>query len=156
MAEASGLSRVAAHERDAIGATSIGTGQLLGVAIDAGVRHVVLGIGGSATTDGGKGLFDGLIATDRPLDEVDLEVACDVDNPLLGPKGAAATYGPQKGATPEDVELLDARNATWADELESREGRQEREPAPPVASGSRCSRCRTASARSRCAPASNC
>ncbi len=107
----------------------------MGAAIDAGVRHVVLGIGGSATTDGGKGLLDGLLATDRPLDEVDVEIACDVDNPLLGPKGAAATYGPQKGATPEDVELLDTRNAAWADELEAREGRRERDTPGAGAAG---------------------
>jgi glycerate kinase len=126
MAEASGLSRVAAAERDPIGATSIGTGELLGAAIDAGARHVTLGIGGSATTDGGRGLLEGLADGGRRLDETDLEVACDVSNPLLGPAGAAATYGPQKGATPDDVVSLDARNAAWADELEAREGRSER------------------------------
>jgi glycerate 2-kinase len=72
MAEASGLSRVAPSERDPIGATSIGTGQLLAAAIDSGVRHVTLGIGGSATTDGGRGLLDGLLTVERRLSEVAL------------------------------------------------------------------------------------
>jgi len=135
MAEASGLSRVAAAERDPIGATSIGTGELLGAAIDAGATHVTLGIGGSATTDGGRGLLEGLADGGRRLDETDLEVACDVSNPLLGPAGAAATYGPPKGPTPADVVSLDARNAAWADELEAREGRSERDTPGAGAAG---------------------
>jgi glycerate kinase len=135
MAEASGLSRLAPDERDAIGATSIGTGELIGAAIDAGAQHVTLGIGGSATTDGGRGLLEGLVDGGRRLDRTDLEVACDVSNPLLGPDGAAAIYGPQKGATPADVETLDARNAAWADELEAREGRRERDTPGAGAAG---------------------
>ncbi|HET8784003.1 MAG TPA: glycerate kinase [Candidatus Limnocylindrales bacterium] len=135
MAEASGLSRVAPGDRDAVAATSVGTGELIGAAIDAGARHVTLGIGGSATTDGGRGLIEGLAKGDRRLDQVDLEVACDVTNPLLGPTGAAATYGPQKGASPDDVAALDARNAAWADELEAREGRRERDTPGAGAAG---------------------
>jgi glycerate 2-kinase len=135
MAEASGLSRVAAAERDPIAATSVGTGELVGAAIDAGARHVTLGIGGSATTDGGRGLLEGLQDGSRRLDVTELEVACDVSNPLLGPTGAAATYGPQKGATPDDVMALDARNAAWADELEALEGRRERETPGAGAAG---------------------
>jgi glycerate 2-kinase len=135
MAEASGLSRVTAAERDPIGATSIGTGELVGAAIDAGARHVTLGIGGSATTDGGRGLLDGLTEGGRRLDRTDLEVACDVSNPLLGPAGAAATYGPQKGATPADIVSLDERNAAWADDLEAREGRIERDTPGAGAAG---------------------
>jgi glycerate 2-kinase len=135
MAEASGLSRVAPAERDAIAATSVGTGELVGAAIDAGVRQVILGIGGSATTDGGQGLLDGLLANGRRLETIDLEVACDVSNPLLGPTGAAATYGPQKGATLDDVALLDARNAAWAEMLEAREGRRERDTPGAGAAG---------------------
>ncbi len=135
MAAASGLSRVTAAERDPIGATSVGTGELVGAAIDAGVRHVTLGIGGSATTDGGRGLLEGLDDGRRRLDGTDVEVACDVSNPLLGPTGAAATYGPQKGATPDDVATLDARNAAWADELERLEGRQERDTPGAGAAG---------------------
>ena len=153
MAEASGLSRLAADERDPIGATSVGTGELVGAAIDAGARHITLGIGGSATTDGGRGLLEGLGGRRPRLDAVDVEVACDVSNPLLGPTGAAAIYGPQKGATPDDVVALDARNAAWADELEARRvaaNATRRGPARPVASASRCWPPRVASARSRC------
>ena len=135
MAEASGLSRVAPAERDPIAATSVGTGELVGAAIDAGARHVTLGIGGSATTDGGRGLLEGLADGGRRLDATDVEVACDVSNPLLGPTGAAATYGPQKGASPEDVAALDARNAAWADELEATEGRRERDTPGAGAAG---------------------
>jgi glycerate kinase len=135
MAEASGLSRVTAAERDPIGSTSVGTGELVGAAIDAGARHVTLGIGGSATTDGGRGLLEGLADGGRRLDGTDLEVACDVSNPLLGPTGAAAVYGPQKGATPRDVAELDDRNAAWADELEAREGRRERDTPGAGAAG---------------------
>ena len=135
MAEASGLSRVAAVERDAIAATSVGTGELVGAAIDAGAHHITLGIGGSATTDGGRGLLEGLEDGGRRLDSTDLEVACDVSNPLLGPTGAAATYGPQKGASPDDVTMLDARNAAWADELEALEGRRERDTPGSGAAG---------------------
>jgi glycerate kinase len=135
MAEASGLSRVAPADRDPIAATSVGTGQLVGAAIDAGAHHITLGIGGSATTDGGRGLLQGLEDGDRRLDATDLEVACDVSNPLLGPTGAAATYAPQKGATPDDVVRLDARNEAWADELEALEGRRERETPGAGAAG---------------------
>jgi glycerate kinase len=135
MAEASGLSRVAPGERDPIAATSIGTGELLRAAIDAGARHITLGIGGSATTDGGFGLLHALLGQDHDLGAIDLEVACDVSNPLLGPTGAAATYGPQKGATQEDVAALDRRNAAWADVLEGREGRRERDTPGAGAAG---------------------
>jgi glycerate kinase len=135
MAQASGLSLVAAGERDPIASTSVGTGELVGVAIDSGARHVTLGIGGSATTDGGRGLLDGLLAGGRDLTGVELEVACDVSNPLLGPDGAAAVYGPQKGASPADIMVLDARNAAWADEVEAREGRSERETPGAGAAG---------------------
>jgi glycerate kinase len=137
MAEASGLSRVAVAERDAIAATSQGTGELIRIALDAGVTSIVLGIGGSATTDGGAGLLRGLGADadrdravadlsgiDLRLGTVDLAVACDVSNPLLGPSGAAAIYGPQKGATPEDVVELDRRLALFADALEAAIGRR--------------------------------
>jgi len=94
----------------------------------------------------------------RRLESVDLEVACDVSNPLLGPAGAAATYGPQKGARPDDVAFLDRRNADWADELEAREGRRERDTpgaARRAVSALPCSRSRIASGPSRCAPGSS-
>lgn len=139
MAAASGLSRLTADERDPVAATSVGTGDLIRAALDAGVTSIVLGIGGSATTDGGAGLLRGLgAATDRDtgtadladldprLAGVDLQVACDVSNPLLGPAGAAAVYGPQKGATPALVANLDARLATFAAALDATSGRSER------------------------------
>lgn len=135
MAEASGLSRVALGERDTISATSVGTGDLIRAALDAGVTSIVLGIGGSATTDGGAGLLRALggdVDRDMPradlttldprLSGVDLAVACDVSNPLLGPTGAAAVYGPQKGASPADVAELDCRLARYADALEAAVG----------------------------------
>ncbi|HSO29753.1 MAG TPA: glycerate kinase [Candidatus Sulfomarinibacteraceae bacterium] len=146
LAAASGLSRLDPAELDPIGATTHGTGDLLRAALDAGVRHVVLGIGGSATTDGGRGILEALGAVvtalgadrggrvsvdlaglDPRLTLVSLEVACDVTNPLLGERGAAATYGPQKGASPVQVRELDARNAAWADALEAAAGRDARD-----------------------------
>ena len=147
MAEASGLSRVARAERDPVRASSIGTGQLLLAAAAAGVQRVTLGIGGSATTDGGRGLLLGLGARvdhdgrpdltplDPALGQIELEVACDVSNPLLGADGAAAVFGPQKGATPDLVAQLDARNADWADLLEAAAGRRERDTPGAGAAG---------------------
>jgi glycerate kinase len=143
MAESSGLSLVAPDERDAVRATSAGLGELLVMVAASGVGEVILGIGGSATTDGGFGMLAALgmgyapRTTDGPprgipgdLEEVSLEdldrdlgrvgmaVACDVSNPLLGPTGAAAVYGPQKGASPDQVAMLDGRLAHFADLLE--------------------------------------
>jgi glycerate kinase len=134
MAEASGLALVPADRRNPEVTTTIGTGELLLAAVRAGASRVVLGIGGSATNDGGAGfaqalgfrLLDpsgadlppgggALARLDRivppvhpPLAGVAIEVACDVQNPLCGPDGASAVYGPQKGATPETVRRLDA------------------------------------------------
>ncbi len=140
MAQASGLSLVVAAERDAVSATSRGTGDVLRAVLDAGIREIALGIGGSATTDGGAGLLralgaavsDDLAAVDLAgldprLAEVRLRIACDVTNPLLGPDGAAAVYGPQKGATPELVAALDARLVRYADALEAATGREARD-----------------------------
>jgi glycerate kinase len=146
MAEASGLSRVRPDERDPIRATTRGTGELLEQALDGGVRRIILGIGGSATTDGGRGILEALGARDDGTDvdlggldprlaDVDLEIACDVSNPLLGPRGAAAIYGPQKGATVAQVGELDTRLASWADRLERATGRRERETAGAGAAG---------------------
>ena len=139
LAAASGLSRVMAGERDAARASSAGAGDLIRAALDSGIREVVLGIGGSATTDGAAGLLAALGARvdaslvsvdltelDPRLAELRLRVACDVTNPLLGDDGAAAVYGPQKGATPDEVRRLDARLARWADALETATGRSER------------------------------
>lgn len=148
MAAASGLSRMTAAERDAVNATTTGTGDLLRAVLDAGIRDIAIGIGGSATTDGGAGLLRALGASvsedlaavdlgglDPRLAETSLRIACDVSNPLLGPDGAAAVYGPQKGATPELVALLDTRLARFADALEVATGRRERDTAGAGASG---------------------
>jgi glycerate kinase len=148
MAEASGLSRVGAAERDAVAATSIGTGDAIRAALDMGVTSIILGIGGSATTDGGAGLLQGLGAEadrqearadlaglDPRLAAVDLAVACDVTNPLLGPSGAAAVYGPQKGATTDDCAELDRQLAFYADALEAAAGRHVRDVAGAGAAG---------------------
>ena len=147
-AEASGLSRGSATDRDAAAATSLGTGELVRAAIDAGATAIVLGIGGSATTDGGAGLLVGLGATadrdapamdlaglDSRLAAIDLQVACDVSNPLLGEAGAAAVYGPQKGATPGLVPDLDAGLARFADALDAAAGRGERDTPGAGAAG---------------------
>lgn len=137
LAEASGLSRLAADERDPIGASTLGTGEVLRAVLDEGIRTITLGIGGSATTDGGAGILRALGATigdgkadlgglDPRLAEVDMRIACDVSNPLLGPTGAAATYGPQKGATPAQVRQLDTALDRYAHWLLQATGRDER------------------------------
>jgi glycerate 2-kinase len=162
LAVASGLSRVAPEERDPMTATTLGTGQVLAAAIGLGCRDIVLGIGGSATTDGGTGLLVALgarfldaegedlspggaslsrLATVElggvadVLGEVSITIATDVTNPLLGETGAAATYGPQKGASPAQVEELDAALARLADVLERATGRRERETSGAGAAG---------------------
>ena len=138
LAAASGLSRLAPDELDPIGASTLGTGEVVRAALDAGVESIVIGIGGSATNDGGRGLLEGIGSGDGVgvrLAAVDVVVACDVANPLLGPSGAAATYGPQKGASPEQVAQLDARLARWADELERETGRDERKTPGAGAAG---------------------
>jgi glycerate kinase len=150
MATASGLSLVARAERDPVRATTRGTGDVLRAVLDAGIRDIALGIGGSATTDGGAGLLRALGAEvsddlsaldlaglDPRLGEVRLRIACDVTNPLLGSDGAAAVYGPQKGATPGLVAALDARLAGFAGALEAATGRRERDTPGAGAAGGR-------------------
>jgi glycerate kinase len=134
MASASGLAVDPPHLRNPLKASSQGTGELIRNALDAGARRFILGIGGSATNDGGGGMLQalGVRLRDANGDELGpggaelsrlasidisnldprlkgcvIDVACDVDNPLTGPTGASATFGPQKGATPEMVEQLD-------------------------------------------------
>lgn len=146
LAEASGLSRLAASERDPVGASTQGTGEVLRAVLDEGIRTITLGIGGSATTDGGAGILRALGAAigdgradlgglDPRLAEVDLRIACDVSNPLLGPTGAAATYGPQKGATPAQVSQLDVALDRYAHWLLLATGRDERETPGAGAAG---------------------
>ncbi|MCF3963705.1 glycerate kinase, partial [Streptomyces fuscigenes] len=146
MAEASGLQHLPPGVFAPLTATTHGTGELLRAALDAGARSVVLGVGGSASTDGGAGMLTALgarflDAAGRPVAEgggglaalasadlsgldprlahTEIVLASDVDNPLTGPKGAAAVYGPQKGAGPEDVVALDAALGRYAAVLES-------------------------------------
>jgi glycerate 2-kinase len=152
LAEASGLSCLPDGEpRSPLEATTEGTGEVLEAVLDAGVRHVLLGLGGSATTDGGSGLLHALgvwyrgstggelpgpvpdvaaidlAALDPRLAELEMRIACDVTNPLLGEHGAAATYAPQKGAWPEDIETLEAWLTHYADLLEKAAGTRARD-----------------------------
>ncbi|SJL84242.1 glycerate kinase [Vibrio palustris] len=134
MAAASGLHHVPPEQRNPLLTTTYGTGELITAVLDQGVQHIIIGIGGSATNDGGVGMaqalgikmldnhgrelaygggaLHGLARIDRSgldsrLATVQLEVACDVDNPLCGPAGASHVFGPQKGAAPEMVAKLD-------------------------------------------------
>jgi glycerate kinase len=150
MAAASGLPLVPPGRRDPRIATTRGTGDLIRAALDGGLRRIVIGIGGSATNDGGAGMAralgarfldaDGrelpeggaalarlaridLAGLDQRLSQSTLLVACDVDNPLSGPRGASAVYGPQKGATPEMVRQLDAALAHFGELARAATGR---------------------------------
>ena len=134
MAAASGLHLVPPEQRNPMKTTSFGTGELIKAALDLGVKKIILGIGGSATNDAGAGMLQALgvqlldannqqiglggdnlsliskidlSKLDSRLQQVEILVACDVDNPLCGEKGASAVFGPQKGATPEIVQQLD-------------------------------------------------
>ncbi|MFF9183932.1 glycerate kinase [Streptomyces misionensis] len=149
MAEASGLQRLPAGVFAPLTASTYGSGELLRAALDAGARTIVFGVGGSATTDGGAGMLaalgarfldgDGapvppgggglaglaradLSGLDPRLSSVELVLASDVDNPLTGPKGAPAVYGPQKGASPAQVRALDAALGHYAEVLEAEVG----------------------------------
>jgi glycerate 2-kinase len=124
-AQASGLWRLQERELDAVAASSHGTGELIGAAVDAGAREIVITVGGSATTDGGRGALAALGAhfTSRTADVrelrrrlrgVKLLLACDVRIPLTGTDGAARLFAPQKGASPEEVEELERRLVAWA------------------------------------------
>ncbi len=151
MASASGLPLVPKEQRDPRITSTYGTGQLMMAALDAGLRKLVIGIGGSATNDGGTGMaralgvrfLDGegrdlpegggalvglaridVSRLDPRLAEASLLVACDVDNPLCGPRGASAVYGPQKGATPEMVQALDAALGVFAQQAAVVTGRE--------------------------------
>ncbi|WP_329483462.1 glycerate kinase [Kribbella sp. NBC_01484] len=143
LADVSGLVRLPAGRPAPMTATSYGTGQLIAAAIDAGCRKVILGIGGSASTDGGAGLVHALTGTEsldlpalrQRLRGVEIVVACDVDNPLTGPKGAAAVYGPQKGATPEQIADLDSALSRWADLVARETGRDLRDAPGAGAAG---------------------
>lgn len=107
--------------RTAVEARSRGVGELVRTALSRGARTVVVGLGGSSTTDGGAGMIEALGGPDAAtsaLREIDLVAATDVDNPLLGPAGAAAVFGPQKGADAATVDFLEARLAQWCGQLD--------------------------------------
>jgi glycerate kinase len=150
MAAASGLPLLAPQERDPLRASTHGTGDLIAAALDAGARRLIIGVGGSATVDGGAGMAEALGVrllddTGDPLPpgggallrlahvdlsglhpglrEVEIDVLCDVQNPLVGPNGAARVFGPQKGATPAMVETLDAALGRLGEVLEREVGR---------------------------------
>ncbi|MFF8424249.1 MULTISPECIES: glycerate kinase [unclassified Streptomyces] len=162
MAEASGLQRLPAGVFAPLTASTYGSGELLRAALDAGARTIVFGVGGSATTDGGAGMLSALGARfldedgepvppgggglaelaradlsglDPRLSTVELVLASDVDNPLTGPKGAPAVYGPQKGASPDDVAALDAALAHFAKVLETAVGPRAAEHAAAPGAG---------------------
>ncbi|MCE7791616.1 glycerate kinase [Salipaludibacillus sp. CUR1] len=151
MASASGIHLVPNHSKDPKITTTYGTGELIKAALDLGVKKFIIGIGGSATNDGGSGMFQALggslldysgneiakgglalkeLATidtsnlDPRLKDVKIRVACDVDNSLTGSKGASAVYGPQKGATDKDILLLDEALAHYAALIKSQLGKE--------------------------------
>lgn len=155
MAEASGLALLDEPQRDPLRTSSFGTGQLLRAAIDAGCTRVLVGVGGSATVDGGAGCLQALgwvhrdrsgavleapirggmvsaiDAVEAPVGgpAVEVNVLVDVDNPLLGTRGAAVVFGPQKGATPDGVRTLDTGLERWAVVL----SKTQRRPSPEMA-----------------------
>ncbi|MFD2932791.1 glycerate kinase [Spirosoma flavum] len=141
MANASGLQLVKPDELDPLRATSFGTGELIKLALDKGVKEIILAIGGSATVDGGTGILRALgirflmaegtfLTTPESLTDLaridvsgldqrilacEVNILCDVDNTLVGEQGSAAVFGPQKGATPEGVKKLDASLSKFAE-----------------------------------------
>jgi glycerate kinase len=145
MAACAGLPLVPSERRDPRITTTYGVGELILAALERGCHHFIIGIGGSATNDGGAGMAQALGASlqtsdraeiarggaalatlarintstlDKRLAACQFEVACDVNNPLCGPTGATAIYGPQKGATPEMVAQLDAALGNYAEVIE--------------------------------------
>lgn len=145
MALSSGLYLIDEHERDPLRTTSYGVGQLIRAALDQGCRTLILALGGSATNDGGAGMLQALGAElldrdglaigygggelarlasigvegmDARLRDCEIRVACDVDNPFVGPRGATFVFGPQKGATEEVAERLDRNLTHFADVIE--------------------------------------
>ena len=113
IAKASGLTLLSSEERNPMVATSYGTGQLVVDAIRRGCKHIIVGLGGSATSDCGIGMLEAIENAD--YNDVRFTIATDVTNPLCGENGAAHIFGPQKGATPEMVEALDARAKRFAE-----------------------------------------
>lgn len=151
LAAASGLHLVPEEERNPLRTTTKGTGELILAALQQNVEHIILGIGGSATNDGGAGMAQALGARlldrneeeigqgggalkdldkidirtiDPRINQVKIEVACDVDNPLIGKEGASVVFGPQKGATPDMITVLDKNLTHYASVIERDLGRK--------------------------------
>ncbi|MCZ2258285.1 glycerate kinase [Sporosarcina sp. G11-34] len=149
IAEASGLMLLNENELNPLQASSFGTGELIFHALEAGYRKFIIGLGGSATNDGGAGMLKALgmklldqngvelspgggslgnlqaidsTGFDKRVSESSFIIACDVENPFVGPKGASAVFGPQKGATAEMIELLDANLTKFANVVEKLNG----------------------------------
>lgn len=118
MAQASGLHLVDPSPQTAWDAHTYGTGELIARAIEYGCTRIVVGVGGSATSDGGRGALRAVKEAGVDTSGVAFTVACDVDNPLTGPRGAAEVFGPQKGADRATVARLEERLARWADQLD--------------------------------------
>jgi glycerate 2-kinase len=150
MASASGIHLIKKEERNPLFTTTYGTGELIKAALDKGVKTILIGIGGSATNDGGAGMVQALGAKlldkdgnelpfgggalnrlhkidlsglDSRLENTNVEVACDVTNPLTGKTGASNIFGPQKGATPEMIETLDANLKHYAEVIKEQLGK---------------------------------
>ena len=113
VAQACGLQLIKADERNPLVATSRGVGELLLAACEHGCRHFFIGLGGTATCDGGAGMLS-VPGLREAMAGASIELLCDVDNPFLGPRGAARVFAPQKGASPSDVEVLESRMASLA------------------------------------------
>lgn len=162
MAAAAGLEHIRPEARDPLKATSVGVGELIRHALDAGAKHIVLGLGGSATNDAGAGMLQALglrlldqkgyeldqggaalalLASiddsqfDSRLREITVTIASDVNNPLCGAKGASAIFGPQKGATPAQVQQLDAALGHFADISAAKLGHDKRDAPGSGAAG---------------------
>lgn len=149
MASASGLEIIKPEDRNPLLTTTYGTGQLIKHALDKGVKRILIGIGGSATNDGGVGMLQALGVSfkdingeelpfgggalnrlysidlsglDERVNSIQIDVACDVSNPLIGEKGASAIFGPQKGATPDIVKVLDQNLTHFAEIIKDQLG----------------------------------
>ncbi|HSO89157.1 MAG TPA: glycerate kinase [Draconibacterium sp.] len=147
MADASGMKMVEKHELNPLKALSVGTGELIADAILKGSDEILLAVGGSATVDGGMGMMEALgfhffdengnelsgnglnllkvfdISFPKAIPEISMKIICDVENPLLGENGAAAVFGPQKGATPEMVIQLETGLRNWSQVLQKKTGK---------------------------------
>ncbi len=120
IAQACGLSLLAPAERNPLVASSRGVGELLMTAYKEGCRHFIVGLGGSATCDGGAGMLE--IPGLKEVKDITMELLCDVDAPFVGSEGAARVFAPQKGASAQDVEVLESRMVQLADTIRQETG----------------------------------